>query len=248
MNIIGCKWVYRIKQLSDGSLDKYKARLVAKGFNQQPGVNYYETFNPVIKSTIIRIILDVAVSKDWCLRQADINIAFLQGTLEENADMIQPPGFIDPNKPSYVCKLNKALYGLKQAPRAWYLELKNYLLSVGFENSVSDTSLFVQQRGSTLIYIIVYVDDIIVTESDIAVVEATLANLAAQFSIKDMGELSYFLSIEAHRTLQGLHLIQRKYVHDLLKRMKMMDVKPVPTPMATSPKFTLNGDPHYDPT
>lgn len=120
---------------------------MAKGYSQQHGRDYTETFSPVIKSTTIRLVVDVAISKSWPIKQLDVNNAFLQGTLEDEVYMEQPPGFVDSNNPTHVCRLHKAIYGLKQAPRAWYTELKNYLISLGFSNSLADTSLFVLQHG-----------------------------------------------------------------------------------------------------
>ena len=142
-NVIGCKWVYRIKRKPDGSVARYKARLVAKGFHQRPGVDFTETFSPVVKPSTIRLIITLAVTNNWPLRQLDVNNAFLQGSLSEDVFMAQPPGFLNSQYPSHVCKLNKAIYGLRQAPRAWYTELRNYLLSVDFVNSKSDASLFI---------------------------------------------------------------------------------------------------------
>lgn len=237
-NVIDTKWIYRIKLLADGTLDKYKSRFVARGFKQQQGIDFQETFSPVIKSTTTRIILKVAVSNDWCLRQLDINNAFLQGTLNEEVYVKQPPGFVDPDRPDYVCKLRKALYGLKQAPRAWYMELKGYLVSLGFKNSLADTSLFILQHDKLLVYVLVYVDDIIITGNNTKAVEEVIRNLATRFSVKDMGNLSYFLGIEAVRTKTGLHLNQRKYIHDLLGKHDMQDAKAVATPMASSPRLT----------
>ncbi|CAA7024026.1 unnamed protein product [Microthlaspi erraticum] len=248
MNIIDNKWIFRLKYQPNGDIDKHKSRLVAKGFTQQPGIDYFETFSPVIKATTIRVVLDVATSRDWGLRQLDINNAFLQESLEEEVYMRQPPGFVDPDLPDYVCRLKKPIYGLKQAPRAWYLELKNHLLTLGFKNSVADTALFVLQKGTTLLYLLVYVDDIVVTGNDPAAIEATIKNLATRFSLKDMGALSYFLGIEVIRTKQGLHLNQRKYILDLLHRMHMSDAKPIATPMATNPKLVLSGEKHNNPT
>ena len=119
-NVVGCKWVYKLKTHSDGSIARYKARLVAKGFHQQYGIDFTETFNPVIKPPTVRLILSLAVSLNWPLRQLDVKNAFLHGTLKEEVYMTQPQGYIDPIHPQYVCKLHKSIYGLKQAPRAWF--------------------------------------------------------------------------------------------------------------------------------
>lgn len=161
-NLIGCKWVYRTKYKPDGSLDRLKARLVAKGFHQRPGLHYGETFSPVLKPTSLRLVLSLATSQNWCLRQLDVNNAFLQGHLTESVYMSQPPGFIDSTFPDHVCKLNKAIYGLCQASRSWYHELKSYLLYLNFKPTISDSSLFVYQSTSSPIYTLVYVDDIII--------------------------------------------------------------------------------------
>ena len=117
-NAIGCKWVFRVKENSDGSINRYKARLVARGFNQKLGFDFQETLSPVIKPVTIRVILTLAITHKWSLQQLDANNAFLNGLLEEEVYMTQPPGFESSDK-SLVCKLSKAIYGFKQAPRAW---------------------------------------------------------------------------------------------------------------------------------
>lgn len=122
-NVIGCKWVFRIKRDKDGNIVQHKARYVAKGFNQRPGIDYSETFSPVVKPATVRLVLSIAVSKSWPLRQLDANNAFLQGMITDEVYTIQPPGYVDPEYPTYVCKLNKGLYGLRQSPRVWYKEL-----------------------------------------------------------------------------------------------------------------------------
>jgi histone deacetylase 1/2 len=141
-NVIGCKWVYKIKRKSDGSLDRYKARLVAKGFKQRYGIDYEDTFSPGVKAATIRIILSLAVSRGWTLRQLDVQNAFLHGVLEEEVYMQQPPSFEDLSKPNFVCRLDKALYGVKQALRAWYSRLSAKLIALCFQSSKADTSLF----------------------------------------------------------------------------------------------------------
>ena len=125
---IGYRWVYKVKENPDGSVGKYKARLVAKGFHQQAGFEFNETFSPVVKPTTIGIVLTIALSRGWSVRQLDINNAFLNGILQEEVFMSQPQGFVDEKHLEYVCRLHKALYGLKQAPRAWFERLHKALL------------------------------------------------------------------------------------------------------------------------
>lgn len=110
LNLVGCKWVFQIKRHPDGTIERYKARLVAKGFHQRPGIDYNETFNPVIKPTTVRVIISLALSRGWSFRQLDVNNAFLHGQLEEEVYTAQPPGFKDLQQPTHVCRLKKALY------------------------------------------------------------------------------------------------------------------------------------------
>ena len=118
--VIGCKWVFKVKKNADGSLARYKARLVAKGFHQTEGLDYFETFSPVVKQPTIRLVLTLALHFNWSFRQLDVSNAFLHGTLDEEVYMTQPQGFVDNSIPNHVCQLHKALYSLKQSPRAWF--------------------------------------------------------------------------------------------------------------------------------
>ncbi|CAH9096026.1 unnamed protein product [Cuscuta epithymum] len=117
-NIVGCKWIYKTKYHSDGSIERHKARLVAQGFNQQAGIDFSDTFSHVVKPTTVRIVLTLAVSFGWAIRQLDVKNAFLHGHLTEVVYMRQPRGFVHPQFPNHICRLRKAIYGLKQAPRA----------------------------------------------------------------------------------------------------------------------------------
>lgn len=146
-NVVGCKWIYRIKYNVDGSIDHYKACLVAQGFSQVPGLDYSHTFSPIVKATIIRILLSLVVTNNWNLHQLDVNNAFFNGHLSEHVYMEQPPGFQDPQFPNHVCRLNKALYSLKQASWDWFHRLCSFLITNGFVCSQADPSLFVFKHG-----------------------------------------------------------------------------------------------------
>ncbi|KAH9682999.1 retrovirus-related pol polyprotein from transposon RE1 [Citrus sinensis] len=233
--VVGCKWVFRTKYNTNGSISKHKARLVAKGFHQTAGVDYSETFSPVIKSSTVRVILSLAVMQGWKVRQIDINNAFLNGDLTEDVYMTQPEGFTV--KEGYVCKLNKALYGLKQAPRAWYDKLKHCLTTWNFFNSKADTSLFIKHDIKGLIIVLIYVDDILVTRLDSAALEEFIAKLSKVFALKDLGLLAYFLGVEVCYTDHGMHLSQTKYIKDLLGRASMQDCKGTDTPFSTGLKL-----------
>ncbi|CAA7040900.1 unnamed protein product [Microthlaspi erraticum] len=187
-------------------------------------------------------------SNAWPIKQLDVDNAFLQGTLTDEVYVAQPPGFVDKDRPDHVCRLRKALYGLQQAPRAWYEELKSFLLSIGFRNSLADTSVFTQIHNGTKVYILVYVDDIIVTGSSQTLIQTVIHTLSDRFSLKEPTDLSYFLGIEAIRSPHGLNLMQKKYILDLLTKTKMLDAKPVTTPMPPTPKLTLaSGTPLLEP-
>ena len=154
--------------------------------------------------------------------------------------MRQPPGYEDTHKPDYICKLDKALYGLKQAPRAWYSRLSSQLTSLGFIASKSDTSLFIYHKSDITIYMIIYVDDIIVASSSVVATNTLLKALRNEFALKDLGDLHFFLGIEVHHTDNGLVLNQAKYARGVLQRVSMTHSKPSPTPLSSSEKITAH--------
>uniref|UniRef100_A0A2N9GPU6 Reverse transcriptase Ty1/copia-type domain-containing protein n=1 Tax=Fagus sylvatica TaxID=28930 RepID=A0A2N9GPU6_FAGSY len=248
-NLVGCRWVYKIKRATDGSVSRYKARLVAKGFHQQAGMDYAETFSPVVKPPTVRIILSLAAQNRWNLRQLDVSNAFLHGFLKETVYMAQPTGFVDEGQPSHVCHLHKSLYGLKQAPRAWFERFTSHLLTLGFTASVADASLFVLKQGSVIVYLLLYVDDIIITGSDSTVVSTIISQLSTTFEVKDLGPLRYFLGLQIDYKNAGFFVHQSKYITDLLTKFKMSDCKAVSTPIATSPVLSTScSDSLADPT
>lgn len=172
-------------------MKQLKARLVTKGYEQEEGLDYLETFSPVVRTATIRLVLNVAVAKGWSIRQLDVSSAFLHGELKEPVYMYQPPGFDNPNRPNHVCRLTKALYGLKKAPRAWFDTFSEFLIDFGFCCSKSDPSLFTYHKGDKTLVLLLYVDDILLTGSDEALLQDLLASLKQRFPMKDLTKPSF---------------------------------------------------------
>ncbi|KAJ0482050.1 putative RNA-directed DNA polymerase [Helianthus annuus] len=185
---VGCKWVYKIKYKANGEVERYKARLVAKGFNQREGIDFGETFSPVVKMVTVRIVLKLVVNSCWPLYQLDINNSFLYGTLSEEVYMSLPQGYYNSDK-NKVCKLVKSLYGLKQAPRKWNEKLTSELVDMGFVQSLCDHSLFILSKVDVLIVLLVYVDAIVVTGNNLSEITRVKKCLSDNFKIKDLGLL-----------------------------------------------------------
>jgi hypothetical protein len=162
-NVVTGKWIFWHKLNPDGSLSRYKARWVLRGFTQQAGMDYNETFSPVVKPATVRVVLSLATSKGWPIHQLDVKNALLHGNLQETVYCTQPSGFVDSALPSHICRLNKSLYGLKQVPRTWFHRFTSYLVSLGFLASKCDSSLFILHCGDQLAYLLLYVDGIILT-------------------------------------------------------------------------------------
>ncbi|RVW76570.1 Retrovirus-related Pol polyprotein from transposon RE1 [Vitis vinifera] len=239
-NVVGNKWVYKVKQTSTGEVDIFKARLMALGFAQEEGIDFTETFSPVIKPSTVRVLLTLSVQFDWEIRQLDVSNAFLHGILLEDVYMKQPKGFVNSDFPYYVCKLNKSLYGLKQAPRAWFMRLSQTLLEFGFLSSPVDASLFVYHKGHIHLFILIYADDILVTGTDPSLIQSLIQKLQTEFKMKDLGPLGYFLGIQASRDSSGLHLRQSKYIGDLLHHTKMAGAKLASSPCTTGLKLSTH--------
>jgi hypothetical protein len=169
--------------------------------------------------------------------------AFLHGTLSETVFYTQPTGFTDPAGPDLVCRLNKSLYGLKQAPHAWYSQFTTYLTSLGFIEAKSDTSLFIFHRGTDTVYLLLYLDDIILTVSSTKLLRCTISALQQEFAMKDLWPLHHFLGITIERRPHGLFLHQRTYTLDVLQRAAMADCKPCTTPVDIQAKLAADSRP-----
>ena len=162
-------------------------------------MDFTDTFAPVVKLGTIRAVLQLAASRAWPVHQLDVSNAFLHGHLAEQVFCQQPTGFVDTTLPDHVCLLSRSLYGLKQAPRAWYQWIAAFLQQQGFRITRSDASLFVYRQGAATAYLLLYVDDIILTASSTALLQQITARLGHEFALKDLGALHYFLGIEVVR-------------------------------------------------
>lgn len=164
-NVVIGKWIFKHKFHSDGSLARYKAQWVVRSYSQQQGIDYGKTFSLVVKLATILIVPSLSVSRGWPIHQLDVKNALLHATLDETIYCQRPSRFIDPHHPQHVCHLLKSLYGLKQAPHVWYQHFATYICTIGFVASSSDTSLFVFKDGADIAYLLLYIDDIILTDS-----------------------------------------------------------------------------------
>ncbi|XP_019055285.1 PREDICTED: uncharacterized protein LOC109115550 [Nelumbo nucifera] len=190
--------------------------------------------------TSVRVLLSLVVSYDWPLYQFDVKNAFLNSDLTEEVYMSLPLGIYGKEMQGKVCRLKKSLYSLKQSPRVWFDKFRVALIQFGYTQTQSDHTLFVKKKDTLVIFLIVYVDDIVVTSNDIEEVSALKKFLSSKFEIKDLGELWYFLGIEVARSKEGIFISQRKYVLDLLTETGKLGTKPASTPIDVNHKLSTN--------
>lgn len=233
---INCKWVFSLKRNEHGHVTRYRARLVAKGCSQRKGLDFNETYSPVSKLSTLRILLSIANQYRFHIHQMDFKTAFLNGDLSETIYMKQPPAFEENQK---VCKLNKTIYGLKQSSQEWYHSLTNVLLQEGFVAGESDKCLFTKFKDKILIYVLIYVDDLLLISNDINKMSLVKESLSKAFDMKDMGEIKHFLGINIHRDIenQTLTLSQCNFIERLLIKFNMNNCKGKSTPIEINLKL-----------
>ena len=220
---VGSKWVYKTKYNSDGTIERHKARLVAKGFTQKHGVDFEETFAPVARQEIVRLLLSMAAQNHWSVYHMDVKSAFLNGYLDEEVFVQQPQGFQVQGKEHHVYKLKKALYGLKQAPRAWYTRIDGYFQKFGLMRSKNEPTLYIKREGNQILLVSLYVDDLIYMGSDPILNNKFKADLMNEFEMKDLGLMRYFLGMEVHQCQEEIFVCQSKYAKDMLSKYGMMN-------------------------
>ncbi|CAI5721251.1 unnamed protein product [Peronospora destructor] len=222
---IGCRWVFRVKENQDGEVERYKARLVTKGFSQKYGVDYEETFAPVAKFTSIHIVLSLAAKYTLTVHQMDVKTAFLNGTLDEDIYMAQPDGYVNADRPDYVCKLKRSLYGLKQSPRMWNQTIDNFMIKMGFTKCESDHCVYVKRDRDDMVFVVLYVDDLIIASSNDEFLKSTKRALSDRFEMTDLGELKYFLGMEIKSDHEAgqVTMRQTKFLKSVLTKFGMQD-------------------------
>ncbi|GIL60632.1 hypothetical protein Vafri_15174 [Volvox africanus] len=230
---LGTKWVFSLKFDQNGAVERFKARLVVKGFMQREGIDFEEVFAPVSKHATLRAFLAMVAANNMELHQLDVKTAFLNGELEEEVFVKQPPGF-EEGGPNIVGRLHKALYGLRQASRAWYKKLHDHLMEQGYRVSEADPSLYVRERDGVTVYVLVYVDDVLIASTSLKAVIAAKAELMSQFECRDMGEATMFLGmlIKRDRAMGYLSLSQPRLIEELVQLYGMGSARSKPVPMA----------------
>jgi hypothetical protein len=233
---IDCKWVFRKKYTDTGEVEKYKARLVARGFTQVKGVDYHETFSPVVKFASIRTLLALAVQHSYIVHQMDVTTAYLNGDLEEEIYMTQPESYV---KGDYVCKLQRSLYGLKQSDRVWYDKINATFIKLGFSRSNADPSVYSRISRSEVLYVAIYVDDLIIIGNDLKTIAKLKDELNRLFKMKDLSNIHYILGVKiTHTPDSSIIMSQTHYTDAILEQYNMGNARAAGAPLNVSVKLT----------
>jgi hypothetical protein len=238
-DVVSSKWLYKIKHVAHGSIEKYKARFVAHGFSQKEGIDYEETFSPVARYTSIRTIIALPAKMKWKLHLMDVKTVFLNGVIEEEVYIEKPQGFEVEYRKTHAYRLKKALYELKQALRAWYGRIGSFLTSLGFTKSKVDSNLYFKVMNDEPLILLLYVDDLFLTREE-KLITYCKNKLATEFEMKVLGLMHYFLGLEVWQSPEKIFLNQGKYVVEILKRFDMLECKAMNTPMEMNLKLLVD--------
>lgn len=230
-NVIGCKWVFKVKPGYSGVSERYKARLVAKGFSQNYGTDYSETFAPVLKHDSLRTILAITAYRDLEITLLDVKTAFRYGTLKEQVFMEQPDGFIVAGKEDHVCLLEKSLYGLKQAPRVWNEKFNLFLVKFGLSRCESDSCVYHCQKGEDLLVVAIFVDDGLVCGTSSSSIQLVIEFLSKEFDMRCL-PATRFLGLDIHRDRESRSILinQPEFIKKILCRFNMATCNPTTIP------------------
>ncbi|KAJ1691007.1 hypothetical protein LUZ63_015162 [Rhynchospora breviuscula] len=235
---IGIKWVYKKKMNAQGKVERYKARLVAKGYRQKAGIDYDEVFAPVARMETIRLLISLAAQFKWSIYQMDVKSAFLNGVLEEEVFVEQPSRYMKAGKETQVLKLKKVLYGLKQAPRVWNSRIDTYIKKHKFKQCPYEHALYVKENKGNLLYVALYVDDLIFMGNDEKMIKEFKEVMTREFEMTDLGLMKYFLGLEVRQEKTWILVSQEAYAKEILKKYKMDECNPISTPMELGAKLS----------
>ena len=245
--VIGLKWVFRIKENKDGTIERYKSRCCALGNLQDYYYDLLDTFAPVVRYSTVRMLLAVAASKDLILHHMDVDTAFLYGVMPESEPtyVTVPEDYPIPNhlkhvpRDQLVAKCNKAIYGLKQAPRLWNKNLDATMRKLNFTQSDADPCLYSRISNGQSLYVTIFVDDLLIAGSNMNVINSFKQELKSKYRMKDLGELNYFLGMEVSRDkVNGtIKLSQHKYTTDVLRRFGFLEAATSSLPMSPGLKL-----------
>lgn len=233
---IPCKWVFKTKLDADGNIIKYKARLVIKGYEQKFGIDYTDVYAPVVRLTSLRYLLGLAAKHNLHIEQLDAVCAFLQGDIDVELYMLQPPQY--ENGTEQVCKLNKSIYGLKQASRTWNKKLDSYLNEMGFKRSVLDPCVYYAHYRDSILFITLYVDDLLLIYNNEDLARDIKKKIVEKFEMKEMGKAACYIGQRITYSNKGIYLDQISYIESTLRRFGMENCNPVGTPMEMDLTFT----------
>lgn len=234
--IVQCKWVFKKKYDGAGNV-RYRARLVAKGFSQKEGVDYQETFSPVLRYSTLRLLFSVAAKLSLDIRHLDVTTAFLNGHLNETVYMQKPVTYETNSGDNKVLKLKRAIYGLKQSSRAWYQRVNDYLINLGFQKSKYEPCLFTKFKGNVKVIIALFVDDFFVFSNCVMSTNDLIDKLGCKFEIKDLGQINQCLGLRVNIKNNVITVDQEQYVENLLKKFNMSHCKTADTPMEINLKL-----------
>lgn len=238
VKLIGCRWIFKIKP---GETLKYKARLVARGYMQTSN-ELNDTYSPVARLPTVRLLLAIGVQYGFKFYHLDVKTAFLNGLIDEDIFLKAPDGVQIPD--GYVLRLKKSLYGLRQSPKCWNIRFHEYISSLGFKRSSADYCLYVKYTRDKCVYLVLYVDDMLICGNDFRAIDDLKISLNSEFKMNDLGEVSMFMGMNIHHNSSKgiLEIDQEDYIERILERFRMKDCNPVLTPMEVGCKLSRKTD------